>query len=433
MKRGHVSGIRYAITHEGETMSKDNTRILLVDWDEDFATALRSELKGIARLEHLISAPELDGALELSPIPSAILVDIDAFRLSEGAPLTKALTRYNWIPRILLTRQSQINFELDPELGHVLLARKDDSPRALARTLEAHLHLSQQLGETEERVPTQTRIESIEGQMLSHRDIFELQRQASVGKLAAGICHELTNINSILISATDELARATAEAGTDEEHQDTISDLQWVHQNLKNYADHLLRVSRKPRRVVEMVDLSKLIKQTLAALEALGKTKYIGVESNLCDEAIFVRISRAHIEHILINLISIAADGVLNSQATLRRISVHLTHHPEKERVELRIQDTASREHGEFIRQCLAGEIDTSEALDLMVAKRLVDANGGILRVTSAEGEGSVLLAEFPTEFAAEVTSPLLYRLDALEPPQSGSFNRSELERTRLR
>ena len=113
MKRGHVSGIRYAITHEGEIMSKDNTRILLVDWDEDFATALRSELKGIARLEHLISAPELDGALELSPIPSAILVDIDAFRLSEGAPLTKALTRYNWIPRILLTRQSQINFELE--------------------------------------------------------------------------------------------------------------------------------------------------------------------------------------------------------------------------------------------------------------------------------------------------------------------------------
>ena len=41
--------------------------------------------------------------------------------------------------------------------------------------------------------------------------------------------------------------------------------------------------------------------------------------------------------------------------------------------------------------------------------------------------------SEIAAEFAAEVTSPLLYRLDALEPPQSGSFNRSELERTRLR
>jgi C4-dicarboxylate-specific signal transduction histidine kinase len=414
-------------------MSTDNTRILLVDWDEDFATALRSELKGIARLEHLISAPELDGALELSPTPVAILVDIDAFRLIEGAPLTKALKRYSWIPRILLTRQRQVSLELDPDLGHVLLARKDESPRTLAQTLDAHIALNQQLGQTEERVPTQTRVESLEGHMLSHRDIFELQRQASIGKLAAGICHELTNINSILIGATDELARTTAEAGTEAEHEDTISDLQWVHQNLKNYADHLLRVSRKPRRVVEMVDLSKLIEQTLAALEALGKTKYIGVESDLCSEAVFVRISRAHIEHILINLISIAADGVLNSQATLRRISIQLIHHAEKERIELRIQDTASREHGAFIQQCLAGEINSSEALDLMVAKRLVDANGGILRATSAEGEGTVLFAEFPTEFAAEVTSPLLYKLDAPEPPQSGNFTRSELERTRLR
>jgi len=419
-------------------MSTDKTRILLVDWDEDFATTLRSELKGIGRLEHLISAPELDGALELEPDPVAILIDIDAFRLIEGAPLTKALKRCHSVPRILLTRQRQLNLELDPELGHVLLVRKDDCLDVLAQTLEAHISHNLSLMQTEERIPTQTRVDSLDVHMLSHRDVFELQRQASVGKLAAGICHELTNINSILIGATDELARTTAESGQAEAFEDTISDLQWVHQNLKTYADHLLRISRKPRRVVEMVDLGKIIEQTLSALEALGKTKYIGVESEICEDAIFVRISRAHIEHILINLISIAADGVLNSQATLRRISIKLTHHPEKERLELAIHDTASREHGTFVQQCLSGEIDGSDALDLMIAKRLVDANGGILRAAlsgdnDGEGEGTIIYAEFPTEFAAEVTSPQLYHLDSNSAPRSGNFARDEIERTRLR
>ena len=68
------------------------------------------------------------------------------------------------------------------------------------------------------------------------------------------------------------------------------------------------------------------------------------------------------------------------------------------------------------------------------MSKRLVDANGGVLHASVEQnGEALTIHTEFPTEFAAAVTSPSLYKLDTVRDPPTRNFLRSAADRPELK
>lgn len=424
------------------TPSTPKPRVLLVDWDRDFAALVRQSLQEIYHIEHLLSAPELLEALAADEPPVAVLIDVDAFRIDHGSPLFEALTFYGNIQCVLLTQLTQLSLSVEPRLGTPLIVAKEGAfeqlplllgklcalPEPQASDAPEELSIFHRAMTRREAAPEKPETNARQRSELVPLD-FVRQRQLLLGRLASSIGHELNNLTAILSSVGEELQHFSEEHGVSLAPE-VREDLAWVDNKMRVYAESLLGLGRSPQQNVDIIDLSKVTSNVIRTLDALGTTKYVGVETNIDQHSALIRMSREQLELMIYGVLIYSTDGVMSSKATIRRLYVDVRHETDKERVTLSVRTSAGAGFFEKMNRALDSMSLNDPNDELVVAKRLVDANGGVLRIEFKEGEGTALHAEFPTQFAAEVTLPALYQIV----DSDDTFEREDdMAKTRLR
>lgn len=424
------------------TPSTPRPRVLLVDWDRDFAELVRQSLQDTYHVEHLLSAPELLEALSVGEPPVAVLIDVDAFRIDHGSPLFEAITFYGNIQCVLLTQLTQLSLSVEPRLGTPLIVAKEGASEQLPLMLgklcalpapeapepKEELSFFQRAMTRRETSPESPKTGAHQRGEVIPLD-FARQRQLLLGRLAGSIGHELNNLTAILSSVGDELQHISEEHGISLAPE-VGEDLAWVDNKMRVYAESLLGLGRSPQQNVDIIDLSKVAANVIRTLDALGTTKYVGVETNIDQHSALIRMSREQLELMIYGVLIYSTDGVMSSKATIRRLYIDVRHELEKERVTLSVRTSAGSELFEKMTRALDSKSPDDPNDELIIAKRLVDSNGGVLRVEYKEGEGTALHAEFPTQFAAEVTLPALYQVVDAE----DTFEREDdMAKTRLR
>jgi len=230
-------------------------------------------------------------------------------------------------------------------------------------------------------------------QQLQHAD-----RLATIGQVAAGIAHELNGpLNNIL-----------GYAQLSSKQQDLPEQ---VYQDL----DNIIRFSLHAREVVkkvmlfsrqvppghEIVDLNKVIKESLYFIEPLCTKNNVEIQCNLFENLPRIIGDFSQLRQVAVNLMVNSAQAISGKKG---KISISTSSEP-GDHICLSIKDTGLGMSSETLEQCFmpfftTKEIDQGTGLGLAVVHGIIKSHNGTITAESILGEGSCFRISFPWDIA---------------------------------
>ncbi len=211
------------------------------------------------------------------------------------------------------------------------------------------------------------------------------EKLASVGRLAAGIAHEVGNPISIVLGYLEMMERSDL---TEEEREKYVAQAVQATKRISDIIRDLLEFSRLEKPDVNAhCDVVAVIAQTLQLLEPQARFRHVDIEFDpptvSLREAV---ISAQRLQQVLVNVLLNGADAT--SEGKEGRIQIEVT--PEKHHVTLAITDNGTGIDPTLRDRLFEPFVSTKEegagtGLGLSVCYSIVDAVGGEISFEDAE------------------------------------------------
>jgi hypothetical protein len=221
---------------------------------------------------------------------------------------------------------------------------------------------------------------------LEHTD-----RLASLGRIAAGLAHEIKNPIAGLQGALEILRDETDDAGKRELFVQMLAETGRVNDTVQS----LLQYARTARPRPVRIDLEELFGQ-IASLLGPGFTKRgVTLECSTAPELEAVWLDPVQIRQVLVNLLTNSAEA-MEGHGTIRLRATTL---PSGDGVLLAVDDEGpgiDADVGDRIFEPFFTTKYAGTGLGLAVARSLVEAHGGRIEVRSEIGRGTTFLIVLP-------------------------------------
>ncbi len=259
----------------------------------------------------------------------------------------------------------------------------------------AHEDLTQWGRTLEQRVEERTR------QLREAQDqLIQSEKLASLGKMAAGVAHEINNpLTSILINAHLLLERCT-------DHDQEREQLTMIADETARCAQivgGLLDFARQRPSVAVRTDIDDVVDRTIALMEKQAAVRNIRIEKALDRSLPPIAVDKNKIQQVFSNLVINACEAMPEggTLAVTSRLSRDGTH------IEIVFSDTGVGIPPENFPRLFDPFFTTKKfgtGLGLAVSYGIVRQRGGTIDVRSAVGRGSVFTVRIPLEEKPEET-----------------------------
>jgi two-component system NtrC family sensor kinase len=239
----------------------------------------------------------------------------------------------------------------------------------------------------------------------SEARIIQTQKQASVGRLAAGVAHEINNPLTGVLTYTHMLLRRKDLA------PDMRSDLQIVAEateRVRKIVKGLLDFSRQTKLDPESTDINRLTAAAIALIENQALMKGVAVKFQPGESLPELTVDRSQIQSVIINIIINALDATEPGGTIRIFTAAGLTGQPSgRKGVEITIADTGCGISPENLDKLFEPFFTTKPVgqgtgLGLAVSQGIVQHHGGHIRVQSEVGKGSRFFIWLPAEKRSE-------------------------------
>ncbi len=245
-----------------------------------------------------------------------------------------------------------------------------------------------------EKQAVQKKLEETENQL------FQAEKLASLGRLAAGVAHEINNpLTSILLYGN--LMREKME-----EKNPLTSNLDYILEDAERCKDivkNLLAYSRQTRPAKNIFYLNNLISESLRLIRDQKLFMNINIIKDLDDCQTLINADKNQLCQVLINLTINAIDAMEgNGTLTLRTYRDR-----EVGRAYIEVIDTGSGIPQENLAKVFdpfftTKEIGKGTGLGLSMAYGILEENHGRISVKQTGPEGTTILLELPEELVAD-------------------------------
>ena len=235
----------------------------------------------------------------------------------------------------------------------------------------------------------------------SQNRLIMSEKQASVGRLAAGVAHEINNPLTGVLTYTHLLLRRK------DLSEDVRSDLQTVAEateRVRKIVKGLLDFSRQSKPDREPVDVNGLIGSTIALMENQALVKGVKVTFSPAGNLLTVNMDRSQFQSVLLNILINALDATKPGDriSLSTRNSSHVNEVGQTG-IEIEITDTGCGILPEHLNKLFDPFFTTKEVghgtgLGLAVSLGIVQRHGGTIRVSSQVEEGSTFIIWVPLE-----------------------------------
>ncbi|MGQ9647102.1 MAG: PAS domain S-box protein [Thermodesulfobacteriota bacterium] len=228
----------------------------------------------------------------------------------------------------------------------------------------------------------------------THLQLVSSEKMASLGKLAAGIAHEINNpLGGILIYASlmmEDLPEGDPKRGD-------LARIVQEASRCKEIVKSLLEFARQTEPKMEPTDINRAITDGLFFLENQALFHNVKIVKNLDPFLPFVRGNAGQLKQVLINIIVNAAEA-MHGNGTL---TITSSTSPDRKWVTLEFTDTGEGIKEENLTRIFdpfftTKDVGKGTGLGLSTSYGIVESHGGKIRVKSKVGEGTTFTIELP-------------------------------------
>lgn len=236
--------------------------------------------------------------------------------------------------------------------------------------------------------------------------LIRSERLASVGRLAAGLAHEVGNPITAMIGLEELLLDGGLSA---EEQRDFLVRIHRETERINRILRDLLDFARptqqgEPNYAEEPGDVGQSISETLALLQPQKSFKLVTVEAEVHQGLPLVALSRPKLVQVLLNLLLNAADAMTDSQ-TSKTIRVTATRSAAG--VLVVVADNGPGVAATVRDQLFEPFVTTKEVgmgtgLGLAVCRGLVESVGGTIKLDTFAPTGARFVIELPHAYSSD-------------------------------
>ena len=244
--------------------------------------------------------------------------------------------------------------------------------------------------------------EDITQQKKMNEAVIHAEKLASIGRLAAGVVHEINNPLATIAACSEALNARVDEIQVTALHEDFSEYLQIIRDEAfrcKTITNSLLEFSHQRQAEKNAADINQIIEQTLLLVKhhpKLGKMKVI---KELDHQLAYSFVNEGQMKQIFIALISNAFDA-MESDGTLtirtRRSESETVHPVCVEFIDTGCGIPASQLPKIFDPFFTTKPLGRGTGLGLSVCYGIVSEHGGKIEVDSTEGAGSTFRVLLP-------------------------------------
>ncbi|HEV7291750.1 MAG TPA: ATP-binding protein [Devosia sp.] len=282
--------------------------------------------------------------------------------------------------------------------------------QAVAQRLADHEQLEQRVAERTEdlyitnealRAEIAERIRAENAEREAQQSLVQAAKLASLGQALAGVAHEVSQPVSALATYIAS-ARLVAAQRQDRDIVGILSSMDKVVDRLSSLTSHLKTFARKETRIDATAEIGSVIANALDLVDHKLKAFGVDVEYRRHRGPLLVRGNPIHLEQVLINLLSNAADAMEHTPVRVLSIGIATG----GAGAEVSIADTGAGIPQAELESLFDPFYTTKQAgrglgLGLSISYGLVRDIGGAITVSSRPGKGSTFTVRLP--LAAQV------------------------------
>jgi two-component system sensor histidine kinase HydH len=230
---------------------------------------------------------------------------------------------------------------------------------------------------------------------LLRREIERSRRLASVGRLAAGVAHEIRNpLSSIKGFATYFKER----------YQDIPQDQQTATimiqevDRLNRVVSQLLEFARPVSIKPQPTNLKALIDDSIKLIENQAAQKDIAIQTRMSNQATEIMIDPDRLNQVLLNLYLNAIESMVSGD----ELKIELSSNSEADGIDIKISDTGCGISPEDLTKIFDPYYTTKSSgtgLGLAIAHNIIEAIGGQILAVSQPGQGTTFRIIIPTRY----------------------------------
>jgi len=258
--------------------------------------------------------------------------------------------------------------------------------------------MAERLNEEKQKVLEQIRILEEKNRQLqqAQQEVIQSEKLASVGRLAAGVAHEIGNPIGIILGYIQLLLTRQLD---EQEKTDCLQRMNAETERVNAIIRNLLDYAQPSAEHREALDLNRIIEETHALVSYQKNYRNIDVSFDLEQKIPPVMGDEKLLRQILVNLTFNALDAM--AQGGTLAYKTALAQVAEKTFVAFTLTDSGTGITPDNLNKIFDPFFTTKEpgkgtGLGLSNVQRIVDAMGGKIKVSSSPGQGTAFTVLFP-------------------------------------
>lgn len=237
-----------------------------------------------------------------------------------------------------------------------------------------------------------------------NQQVVESGKLASIGRLAAGIAHEINNPVAIMVEEAgwmsdllEEEAGMTPDGRS--EFNRAIAQITTQGRRCKDITHKLLSFARKSDATEADIDINETIREIVGLTAQMARYNNVTISTRLAPDLPFIRFSPSELQQVILNLTNNAIDAMGKDGGTVEIVTGVKTQ--DDNWIEIKVDDNGPGIPAQYLDRIFdpfftTKAVGKGTGLGLSICYGIIQKMGGTIEVESHVGQGTRFLIRLP-------------------------------------